>query len=75
MGNTGFRLEVSMLRPNWCGERGRLEERGKKKEVRESRKGILLSLHWVFIEMNYLKQIPVNEKEATTLTLPLILNF
>lgn len=75
MGNTGFRLEVSTLRPNWCGERGWLEERGKKEEVHESRKGILLSLHWVFIEMNYLKQIPVNEKEATTLTLPLILNF
>lgn len=33
VGNTSFRLEVSMLRPNWWGARGWLEERAEWREV------------------------------------------
>lgn len=75
MGNTSFRLEVSMLRPNWSGETGWLEEMRKREEVPDSCKGVLLSLHWGFIQMHYLKQFPINKKESTALTVALILNF
>lgn len=46
-----------------------------KEEVRDSCKGFLLRLRQVFIQMNYFKEIPVNEKKATALTMAFILNF
>lgn len=52
MTNTSFRLEVSVLRPNWsgCGGERLAKEKGRE-EVGESCKGIFLSLHQVFIQM------------------------
>lgn len=68
MGNTSFRLEVSVLGPNcWGQEAGWRREQG---GGSGSCTGVLRS-----IQMSYFKQVPVNEREATALQVALNLNF